>query len=188
MIFCIFPARPEGSQTCASRASGNAEYHPCCDVTTLQHFSTVCCNATSSCNILCHDCVGGPAGETGSQVKSADDAAFYETLVAYLHNTGIGNDGKHNAIPHVFWWSWNANSGDTGGIVDDTWITVCHDPLAVARMIQACSERKPVQPDAAHTLSWGSWPAVAGCHAAGLGWIRFWTGTMLCMHADLRES
>ena len=66
----------------------------------------------------------GAAGETGSQVKSDDDAAFYDTLISYLHVTGDGDDGKHSAVPHVFWWSWNANSGDTGGIVDVDWTTV----------------------------------------------------------------
>lgn len=64
------------------------------------------------------------AGETGSQVLSAEDAAFYDTLVQYLRAEGVGDDGKHNPIPHVFWWAWNANSGDTGGIVDATWTQV----------------------------------------------------------------
>ncbi|AUR51500.1 hypothetical protein CUN60_04075 [Aquella oligotrophica] len=29
--------------------------------------------------------------------------------------------GKHQPIYNWFYWSWNANSGDTGGIVDDSW-------------------------------------------------------------------
>lgn len=29
-------------------------------------------------------------------------------------NKGPGADGMHEAIPHWFYWSWNANSGDTG--------------------------------------------------------------------------
>ena len=28
---------------------------------------------------------------------------FYDTFSQYLSNTGIGDDGKHEAIPHVFW-------------------------------------------------------------------------------------
>ena len=67
---------------------------------------------------LCH------AGETGSALTDPDDTTFYDTFIPYLQNTGVGNDGAHNAIPHVFWWAWNANSGDTKGLVDVDWITV----------------------------------------------------------------
>lgn len=35
----------------------------------------------------------------------------------YMHNVGNGADGLHNPITSWFWWCWNANSGDTGGIV-----------------------------------------------------------------------
>ncbi len=37
---------------------------------------------------------------------------------------GDGADGLHNAISNVFWWAWNANSGDTKGLVGDDWLTV----------------------------------------------------------------
>jgi hypothetical protein len=33
---------------------------------------------------------------------------------AYLLNTGEGADGRHNAIPHLLYWSWNSESIDTG--------------------------------------------------------------------------
>ena len=29
-------------------------------------------------------------------------------------NVGGRADGQHTPIPHWFYWSWNANSGDTG--------------------------------------------------------------------------
>lgn len=29
-------------------------------------------------------------------------------------NVGAGADGQHAPIAHWFYWSWNANSGDTG--------------------------------------------------------------------------
>ena len=35
----------------------------------------------------------------------------------YAMNLGGGNDGKHAVLAGWFWWSWNANSGDTGGLV-----------------------------------------------------------------------
>ena len=42
-------------------------------------------------------------GETGSALTDPRDTDFYDTFQLYLNNTGIGNDGLHNAIPHVFW-------------------------------------------------------------------------------------
>ena len=72
----------------------------------------------------------GTAGETGSALSNPQDTQFYDTFIPYLQNTGVGRDGKHNAIPHVFWWAWNANSGDTGGLVDNTWLQVCLAPAA----------------------------------------------------------
>lgn len=38
-------------------------------------------------------------------------------LIKYLNNEADANDGKHNSIDSWIWWAWNANSGDTGGIV-----------------------------------------------------------------------
>ena len=35
----------------------------------------------------------------------------------YISNTGGGADGNHVAMAGWFWWCWNANSGDTGGLV-----------------------------------------------------------------------
>ena len=32
-------------------------------------------------------------------------------LPAFMY-AGAANDGLHNAIPNVFWWAWNANSGE----------------------------------------------------------------------------
>lgn len=37
---------------------------------------------------------------------------FYLSFCA--ENVGPGHDGQHRAIPHWFYWCWNANSGDTG--------------------------------------------------------------------------
>ena len=35
----------------------------------------------------------------------------------YVSNTAGGNDGQHAPLAGWFWWCWNANSGDTGGLV-----------------------------------------------------------------------
>ena len=39
------------------------------------------------------------------------------SIRAYFLNQGGGNDGLHAPINNWFYWCWNANSGDTGGIV-----------------------------------------------------------------------
>lgn len=50
-------------------------------------------------------------GETGSDLQDPRDLAFYESLRKYLKLEGDANDGCHNAITNVMWWSYNANSG-----------------------------------------------------------------------------
>ena len=39
------------------------------------------------------------------------------SIAAYVTNTGGGDDGLHAPLAGWWWWCWNANSGDTGGIV-----------------------------------------------------------------------
>ncbi len=38
-------------------------------------------------------------------------------MAKYLANEGDADDDRHNPIPHLFWWAWNSNSADTGGLV-----------------------------------------------------------------------
>ena len=35
----------------------------------------------------------------------------------YFLNTGDAADSLHHSMDSWFWWCWNSNSGDTGGIV-----------------------------------------------------------------------
>ncbi|DBB04409.1 TPA: hypothetical protein ACH3X1_012892 [Trebouxia sp. C0004] len=63
-------------------------------------------------------------GETGTAFTNALDNPAMADFASYLSNTGSGADGLHNAISNVFWWAWNANSGDTKGLVQDDWLTV----------------------------------------------------------------
>lgn len=51
-------------------------------------------------------------GETGSALTESRDYDFYTSFIQYLTNSGPGNDGKHNPIDSIFWWCWNANSGE----------------------------------------------------------------------------
>lgn len=60
-------------------------------------------------------------GEFGSRFIDSRDIQSMNDIAAYLNNTGAAADGKHQAIRNWFFWAWNANSGDTGGIVADNW-------------------------------------------------------------------
>jgi endoglucanase len=55
-------------------------------------------------------------GEFGTRLQSMSDQQWLDALVSYL---GTGS----NRISWTF-WSWNPNSGDTGGILADDWRTV----------------------------------------------------------------
>ena len=63
-------------------------------------------------------------GEFGSKFVQQIDLTSMRDLARYLNNQGSADDGKHNPIDNWFYWSWNANSGDTGGLVDDSWISL----------------------------------------------------------------
>ncbi|SJM95404.1 glycoside hydrolase family 5 protein [Crenothrix polyspora] len=62
-------------------------------------------------------------GETGGRYGhggSAKDKVFQDALVNYLIN---------KKIAHLFYWSWNPNSGDTGGILQDDWRSIWQDKV-----------------------------------------------------------
>ncbi|CAL5222763.1 g5175 [Coccomyxa viridis] len=70
-------------------------------------------------------------GETGSFYTSATDIAMLADMAKYMHNdysslpAGYGPASfPHANLPHLFWWDWNPNSGDTGGIVENDWLTI----------------------------------------------------------------
>ena len=69
------------------------------------------------------DCQRFPVaiGEFGSRMTGAADMAHLNDFASYLNNEGGGATGKHNRIGNWVYWSFNANSGDTGGLVDDSW-------------------------------------------------------------------
>jgi endoglucanase len=52
-------------------------------------------------------------GEFGTKLETASDRAWLTTLVDYLGKNRIG----------FAYWSYNPNSGDTGGLVADDWVT-----------------------------------------------------------------
>ncbi|MGW0822146.1 cellulase family glycosylhydrolase [Streptomyces sp. NPDC002845] len=59
-------------------------------------------------------------GEFGTTLQSTVDQRWLSALVTYLRSTS-----EHGADSfHWTFWSWNPNSGDTGGILKDDWSTV----------------------------------------------------------------
>ena len=62
--------------------------------------------------------------------SQANDMQSLADLAAYVNCDNHGNDGRHARISSWFYWCWNANSGDTGGLVQDDWTTLEWDKLA----------------------------------------------------------
>jgi chitinase len=66
-------------------------------------------------------------GEFGSKLEDPKDLPWLQTLLAYL--SGDFDANGVNDLPDGqlgmswMWWSWNPNSGDTGGILSNDWIT-----------------------------------------------------------------
>src|SRR5688572_20289290 len=76
-------------------------------------------------------------GETGGKYGAGDpkDKTFQDALFAYL---------KQRDLRDVFYWSWNPNSGDTGGILNDDWTTVRQDKVDLLQAFWAGAPNPPV--------------------------------------------
>lgn len=67
-------------------------------------------------------------GEFGSRLETEVDRDWAEAIVSYLDGD-FDNDGQTD-IPagqsgmSWSWWSWNPNSSDTGGILEDDWVSI----------------------------------------------------------------
>ena len=72
-------------------------------------------------------------GEFGSRLETMQDRQWVETMVQYLGGDfdldGVADISATNQGPSWTWWSWNPNSSDTGGILDDDWQTVHRDKI-----------------------------------------------------------
>jgi endoglucanase len=75
-------------------------------------------------------------GETGGKYGKGDpkDKVFQDSLFAYL---------KQRNLRDVFYWSWNPNSGDTGGILNDDWTTVRQDKVSLLQAFWATADTSP---------------------------------------------
>jgi endoglucanase len=78
-------------------------------------------------------------GEFGGKYGEGDprDVKWQDALVDYLVGKGIGS---------AFYWTWNPNSGDTGGILRDDWTTVREDKLALLGRLWNRSPSPPPPP------------------------------------------
>jgi hypothetical protein len=63
-------------------------------------------------------------GEFGSRLQTTSDQQWYQQMTAYLADTTSTSTLAGAQGIGWTWWSWNPNSGDTGGIVQDDWLTV----------------------------------------------------------------
>jgi aryl-phospho-beta-D-glucosidase BglC (GH1 family) len=61
-------------------------------------------------------------GEFGSKLQTTSDQQWYQQITSYLADTTGAPKGGQGI--NWTWWSWNPNSGDTGGILQDDWTTV----------------------------------------------------------------
>lgn len=76
-------------------------------------------------------------GEFGTKLESASDKAWLDALVKYMQG-GITGGSLAPGLQGPSWtyWSWNPNSGDTGGILADDWRTVNLSKLEMIRPMQ----------------------------------------------------
>jgi aryl-phospho-beta-D-glucosidase BglC (GH1 family)/ribosomal protein L35AE/L33A len=79
-------------------------------------------------------------GEFGTKLQTASDQQWFDKITAYLAGDLDGNGTNDLAAGQqgMSWtyWSWNPNSGDTGGILADDWKTVNTNKLAKLTPIQ----------------------------------------------------
>jgi aryl-phospho-beta-D-glucosidase BglC (GH1 family) len=67
-------------------------------------------------------------GEFGTKLETTKDQQWFDKIIAYLGGD-LNADGQSDIAAGdkgISWtyWSWNPNSGDTGGILKDDWTTV----------------------------------------------------------------
>ncbi len=71
-------------------------------------------------------------GEFGSRLSTTSDQQWFSALTIGTPGTGYIRSKSLNWT----FWSWNPNSGDTGGILNDDWTTVIQAKQSVLAQIQ----------------------------------------------------
>ena len=52
------------------------------------------------------------------------DLQFLADMAKYMQGDVPATTYPHAPLVSLIWWDWNPNSGNTGGIVEDDWLTV----------------------------------------------------------------
>lgn len=80
-------------------------------------------------------------GEFGSKFKEEKDFGWMKQICGYLNGdfqgTGRSELAGNQAGASWIWWSWNPNSGDTGGILLDDWRTADSTKLQFLKPIMS---------------------------------------------------
>ncbi|PZP39842.1 MAG: endoglucanase [Azospirillum brasilense] len=89
-------------------------------------------------------------GEFGTRMADAKDLVWLDKITAYLSGD-LDANGTHDIAAGQqgiswTWWSWNPNSGDTGGILQDDWTSVNTAKLAELQPIQFNLDGSTVTP------------------------------------------
>lgn len=79
-------------------------------------------------------------GEFGTKLQDPKDVAWFEAITSYLSGD-LDNNGTidiPSGTEDFSWtyWSWNPNSGDTGGILADDWHTINTNKMAYLTPIE----------------------------------------------------
>jgi aryl-phospho-beta-D-glucosidase BglC (GH1 family) len=79
-------------------------------------------------------------GEFGSKLETTSDQQWADAITNYLGGDLDGNGtndlGPGQQGPSWTWWSWNPNSGDTGGILHDDWAHVRQAKVDLLKPVQ----------------------------------------------------
>ncbi|MAI70290.1 MAG: hypothetical protein CMM01_05195 [Rhodopirellula sp.] len=80
-------------------------------------------------------------GEFGSKLETVSDQQWFDTMVEYLKGDldGDGDNDLESGQEGISWtyWSWNPNSGDTGGILKDDWQTIHENKVDGLETVQS---------------------------------------------------
>jgi endoglucanase len=85
-------------------------------------------------------------GEFGGRYGNGGDPrdrTWQDALISYMDSKGMSD---------FFYWSWNPNSGDTGGILQDNWHDVWEDKIALLAQLMDGSTNPPPTPACSDTI------------------------------------
>jgi aryl-phospho-beta-D-glucosidase BglC (GH1 family) len=83
-------------------------------------------------------------GEFGSQLATRSDRQWLAQLVQYLNSDGTTSPEREPYGMSWAWWSWNPDSSDTGGILNESWTAV--DQAKIDALSPAMVPHRPDKP------------------------------------------